>query len=211
MSSRPPSRRALAALLLVGLACVPAVACSGDDEQGTTSTTVGLSVPELDYPTFSDATQPVAVPKGRRFAIMLPADPANGWRWVVTSFDRDLLAPLGSEFDEDPERLAQATTTTTPPPPPPPESTTPEPGSTGTDEETTPTTADPATTTTVPGPLVQVISFAGKAKDVTTITLRYQRVGADPSDPGDDLEFVVLIDGATPPEPTSPETGLPPP
>jgi len=198
--------------VVVGVACLPAVACSGDDDSGTTSTTVALSAQGLDYPSFSDATQPVVVPKGRRFASMLPADPANGWRWRVMPVDRELLAPLGSEFDEDPALLAQATTTTTTAPPPI-DSTAPGPGSTDTVVESTTTTVVPGTSTTLPGPLVQIISFAGTARGITTITLRYEQVGTTDAEAEDlaEISFAVFIDDPPLPELPAPETTVPSP
>ena len=204
MSNRRLSRRALVALTLFGVGCLIAAGCSGDDDGGTPSTTAGTGV-GVTVPTFSDASVPVEVPVGQRFVIMLPADPAHGWRWVVDGVDTDKLAPLGSEFRDDPALLAQATTTTAPPPP---ETTGPEPG--GSTTESTTTTVVETTPTTTPGPLVQLLSFAGTRIDGTTLTLVYEPVVPGDADPADfpRVTFNVWIGGFQPPAPSS-ETTLP--
>jgi predicted secreted protein len=210
MSPRPPARRALAALSLFGCACLLVAACSGDGDAGapsTTSTTAGVldslcadGIGPLCVPTYSNPQVPVQVDVGRRFAILLPADPAHGWRWVVDPTDTSVLAPLGSEFREDPVLLAKSTTTTTttPPPPPPPD----QPDGDGngappsSESTTTTTTVPPSTTaTTAPGPLVQVVSYAGRSPGLADVTLRYERIGAD--EPGEVVTFQVLV--GTPP------------
>ena len=165
----------------------------------------------LDQPTVTaidDPAQTVAVPVGRRFAIMLPADPAHGWRWVVEPVDTRYLAPLGSEFRDDPALLERATTTTTTAPPPAPETTTVLPGQTTTTTAPPSTTGAPSTTTTAPGPLVQIISFAGRSPGVPIVTLHYERIGTgqDAPEPAQTLVFRVLV-GTPPPPPAS----VPPP
>lgn len=180
MTGPPPSRRALAVLAAVGTACLVVAACSGSEgpAEGTT-TTVTTTDESLQVPVYSDPTQVITVDVGRRFAVMVPADPAQGWRWVVEPVDTRVLAPLGSEFRDDPALLARATTTTTTAPPAeePASPTTLAPGRTSTTQATTSTTEAPSTTTTAPGPLVQIVSYAGRATGVATITLRYERIG----------------------------------
>jgi len=189
MSPRTPPRRALAALSLFGCACLAFAACTGDDGASGGTTTTSASTPSAACETgtealcvsaFSDPSQIVQVDVGRRFAIAMRADPANGWRWVVDPIDTALLAPLGSSFTDDPALLASATTTTAPPPLP---EDLPAPGPLDPDAEVT-TTAEPlpSTTTTAPGPLVQVISYAGRAAGFTQITMRYQRIGTSEDD-----------------------------
>jgi len=192
MTRPTPSRRALAALVALGVGCVGVVACSGDDGPGATATTTVTTVdPGLQVPVYSDPSQPIAVEVGRRFAIMVPADPAQGWRWVVEPVDTAVLAPLGSEFLDDPALVAQATTTTTAPPPPEETTTTTgRPGTSTSSTASTTTTEAPTTTTTAPGPLVQVVSYVGRAPGVATVTLRYARVGTTP---GDDDTAQVLV------------------
>ena len=201
MTSRPRSRRALAALAALGVGAIALVACSGTDGPavGATSTTA-TSVQALDYTGFSDPAQIVTVGVGRRFAIVLPADPAHGWRWVVEPVDTTILTPLGSEFRDDPTALAAATTTTTAPPPPEETTTTFVAGRSTTTTVPTTTTAGPTTTTTAPGPLVQIVSYAGRSANVTTVTLRYERIGTRDEAPeaAQVLVFTVLV-GTPPP------------
>ena len=226
MSTRPPSRRALVALSLLGCACLGAVGCSGDGGgSAATSTSTSTAPAELTYEAYSDPTALVQVDVRRRFAIMLPADPAKGWRWVVEPVDTNVLAPLGSEFREDPALLAQATTTTAPPPPELPsleelaELLAPgEDGPDGTAPGSTTTTAPPVTeppettTTTAPGPQVQIVSYAGRALGVASVTLRYERIGtADtPDEPARTVVFDVVVGEIfSPPDEPPPEETTP--
>ena len=197
----------LAALVLFGAGSLAVVACSGADGDDTSETTVTNVAPESTVSRFSDPNLPVAAPIGRRFAIVLPADPANGWRWVAAPVDATCLAPLGSEFPDDPELLAQATTTTTAPAPPeePPATV---PGATITTAPTT-TAAQAPPPTTVPGPLVQVISYAGKARCTAEITLGYERIGSaqEAPDPVEEITFTVVVGDPQLPAAESETTG----
>lgn len=205
MSTRRFSRRTLAALALFGSACLVVVACSdSDDATDPTSTTVS-TVDGVGVPTFSDPTQLVNVPVGRRFAVVLPADPAHGWRWVAGDLDTALLAPLGSEFRDDASLLAQATTTTTTAPPPPPEPTIPGTTSAST-TSTAPTTVPESTTTTAPGPLVQILSYAGTGPGVARLTLRYEQIGSN--EVAQEVTFEVVV-GTPPPLPPASEATVP--
>jgi hypothetical protein len=195
VTTPPPSRRALAALAALGVGAIALVACSGDEGPAASATsTTATTVEGLTYTAFSNPADTVTVDVGRRFAIMLPADPAHGWRWVVEPVDTTYLAPLGSEFRDEPTLLAQATTTTTEPPPPE-TTTTLFTGRTTTTTEPTPTTEGPTTTTTAPGPLVQIVSYAGRNAGQTTITLRYERIGTaeQPSEATQTVVFNVLV------------------
>lgn len=210
MSLRRPSRPALGALAMLAALGVTLGGCAGDD--GASPTTVTAPAPgledDLEFPAWSDPGQVVTIDTGRRFAIALPADPARGWRWVVGPVDTTYLVPLGTEFVDDQATLAQVTTTTTVPPPEDPGPTTTLLGAT-----TTSTTTEPpeTTTTTAPGPLVQVMSFAGRAGGLTEISVRYERIGATEEELADaeTLVFQVLIGTPPPPAPEG-ETDDPP-
>ena len=85
-----------------------------------------------------------------------------------------------------------------PPPPsrPPPETTTTLfTGRSTTTTEPTPTTEGPTTTTTAPGPLVQIVSYAGRSDGQTTVTLRYERIGTaeQPAEATQTVVFNVLV------------------
>ena len=73
----------------------------------------------------------------------------------------------------------------------------------------TPPTA-PSTTTTAPGPLVQIISYAGRSAGVTTVTLRYERIGTgqDAPEAAQTLVFNVLVGTPPPPPASAPPAGL---
>ena len=204
MTGRPLSRRGLGALVVVAaLLLFAGAACSGDGGGGTAATTTTTAPSDGSVPIVaSDPSVPVVVPVGRRFAIMLPADPEHGWRWVVEPVDTTYLAPLGSEFREDPDLLASATTTTTLPLPPEP--TDDLSGSTTSLEVSTTTTEAPSTTTTAPGPLVQIVSYAGRKDGATRITLRYERIGAADSESPETVVFTILVGNALPAVPESP-------
>ena len=86
------------------------------------------------------------------------------------------MGEVFASFRDDPALLAQSTTTTTAPPPPE-TTTTLFTGKTTTTTTPTSTTAAPTTTTTAPGPLVQVVSYAGRSTGNTKVTLHYERIG----------------------------------
>jgi hypothetical protein len=195
VTSRTPSRRALAALAALGVGAIALAACSGDEgPAASTTSTTSTTIEGLTYTAFSNPADTITVDVGKRFAIILPADPAHGWRWVVEPVNTTYLAPLGSEFRDDPALLAQSTTTTTEPPPPE-TTTTLFTGRSTTTTEPTPTTDGPTTTTTAPGPLVQIVSYAGRNAGVTKVTLRYERIGtADrPSEATQTVVFTVQV------------------
>ena len=199
---------ALTVFAVVGLVVA---ACSGGGGGGTSSTTDTTGGGSLQIPlVYTDPAQTVVVPVGRRFAIMVPADPAHGWRWVVEPVDTRHLAPLGSEFRDDPALLERATTTTTTAPPLAPETTTVLPGQTTTTTVPPNTTEAPSTTTTAPGPLVQIISFAGRSPGVPTVTLHYERIGTgeDAPEAAETLVFTVLVGTPPPPPVSEPPPGL---
>ena len=134
---------------------------------------------------FADPTQPVGVVLGRKFELVLPADPARGWRWVLEPIDTAVVVALSSTFIDDPDLLASTTTTTT----------TPE-GSATTEPAVT---WIPTTTTTIDpdaperAPLVQLITFAGRSLATTSIKLRYEPISGGTSNPRTvTFEVVVL-------------------
>lgn len=141
------------------------------------------SIDPLAVERHSDPTQPVGVVIGRRFELLLPADPTRGWRWVLEPFDTAVVVALSSTFVDDPALLNSTSTTST---------TTTAPGNgTGTGTGTTEPTVTwiPTTTTTIDpdspeaAPLVQIITFAGRSLATTAITLRYEPIGDNTANP----------------------------
>lgn len=132
----------------------------------------------------TDPNVPIVVELGHRFSVVLPADPGDGWRWTVEPFDTARLAALGSEFSDDDARRAAAVTVTTIPPTTPTTPTTVAPGRGPTTSTTS--TVPPAETPAPPAvpPLVQIISFAGRAAGTTTVSFRAaQIVATSPAPP----------------------------
>ncbi len=166
--------------LFVGAALL-AASCggssNGQNSLTTTSETNDTSTTTIDRlapVTFADPNQPVSVGLGRRFELLLPADPTRGWRWVLEPADTAVVVPLSSEFRDDPELLASTSTTTTLN-----QSSTASPAPTVTWEPTTTTTIDPNSPEAAP--LVQIITFAGRSLATTDIVLRYEQIGASSS------------------------------
>jgi len=132
-----------------------------------------------------DPAAPITTTIGKEFAIMLPADPGSGWRWVLAPIDNSRLIALGSRFSDDPELLGKAesavTTTTT--------------GVRAGNPSTSSTTQ-----TTLPAvlPLVQIISFAGRAVGPATISLSYDQIAGAPQAENKVVTFTVQIVPSTP-------------
>lgn len=187
--SRTPHRTATVVLVLVlGSALA---ACGGGG-----SSTNGGRAPDTTVPTdvviATDPAVPAVVQVGHRLSIVLPADPGGGSRWVLQPFDTSRLVALGSEFsDDEAERAASvivttttATTTTTTPP----------------GRATTTAAPDaPTTTTTALPPLVQVVSFAGRAEGTTTLTFRSNRIVPSPDERPMVVTWRVQVTAAPPP------------
>jgi hypothetical protein len=177
----------LSGIALMAVLVVPGGACGGgsDTSGGTDTSTTVVSVPALDYPHYSDPGSPISIGLSRRFAVVLPSDPESGWHWTGEPVDQTLLAPLGSEFRDDPDLLASipppTTTTTVPPFAPVPFGT------------STIVPAEPTTEGTAPAPLVQVISFAARGLGSTTVSFRYNRIGSADEAPAMTATFVVTI------------------
>jgi hypothetical protein len=155
---------------------------AGSDESATTSTLA----PSEATATYVDPAAPITTTVGKEFAIMLPADPGSGWRWVLTPIDNSRLIALGSRFSDDPELLAKvesATTTTT----------------TTRVRAENPTTSS-TTETTLPAvlPLVQIISFAGRAAGPATISFSYNQIAGVSQAPNNVVTFTVQVVPATP-------------
>ena len=162
----------IAVTLIVG-GCGDSAPSTGSDTD-TTSEPVDSTVDPLTTVRFTDPTQPVGVAIGRKFELVLPADPARGWRWVLEPIDTAVVVALSSTFIDDPELLASTSPTTTPEP-------------TGTTEPAV--TWIPTTTTTLEpdapenAPLVQIITFAGRSVATTAIRLRYEPISGGTSNP----------------------------
>lgn len=172
------ARRRTGALLLVGvLALGPGVAACGGSGSSGGEATPPTTIPD-DFVVATDPALPIQVEVGHRFAIVLPADPGEGWRWVVQPFDTTKLVALGSGFsDDEKERAASTAATST-------TSTTLAARATATSTTTTTNPDAPTTTTTAMPPLVQMVSFAGRAPGTASITFRAARiVETTPSSP----------------------------
>ena len=139
-------------------------ACGGGSSDDVT--TPPTTLPD-DVVLATDPNVPIVVEVGHRFAIVLPADPGDGWRWTVQPFDTSRLVALGSEFSSDDARRAGAATVTT--------TTAPVPAPTPTPTPTTPTPDGPPPSPAVP-PLVQIVSFAGRAAGTTTVAFSATRI-----------------------------------
>ncbi len=182
-----PALIALVGLILAG--------CTGDDTSTSDPTATTSPIPPaepvddpLAFTAYTDPAVPIVTAVGERFALLLDAEPSEGYRWeVVAAPDPAIAAPLGSQFL--PRDSVPTTTTTMPAPSPAPEAVAPE---------------DPAVapTTTVPTRSMQVLSYVGRAAGRTSVTLRYIRVGqpADASTPT--TTFTIEVLGPPPPAPT---------
>ena len=166
---RTPTRAALG-IVVLAIAMVVAAGCGGGSTTDPDRTTTTTTPEGLQFPAYADPATPIAVEAGRRFAIILPAEPAAGWHWVMGPIDTAIAIPLGSEFRDDETLLSRTITSLT---------------STTTLAPTTTTPLDPAgpadtttSTTTASIPVVQVQSFVGRAPGTTTISLRYERIGS---------------------------------
>jgi hypothetical protein len=124
--------------------------CSGGSSAGSdeSATTTSIAPPEATA-TYVDPAAPITTTVGTEFAIMLPADPGSGWRWVL--------------------RAGNLTTSST-------------------------------TETTLPAvlPLVQIISFAGRAPGPATISLSYNQIAGVPQAQNNVVTFTVQIVPAMP-------------
>ena len=166
--------------------------CAGSTPSSSSDTST-LNEPDttthdpLSTVRFTDPTQPVGVALGRKFELVLSADPTRGWRWVLEPIDTAVVVALSSTFIDDPDLLASTTTTTT----------TLE-GSATTEPAVT---WIPTTTTTIDpdaperAPLVQLITFAGRSLATTSIKLRYEPISGGASNPRTvTFEVVVLAE-----------------
>lgn len=187
MSDRPPTRAAIALRASLGsvtlLLALVVVGCSGDS--GSSSATTTAPTVEMREPTWTDPAVPIPVELGHRFAIMLPADPGSGWRWVLVPVDTTFLIPLGSQFSDDPDLSSQTAPVVTAFP-------------TTTTWITTTLPPDATTTTTTEVlPLTQLVSFAGRGAGTTAVTFRYEQIGAAPPEQPRIVSFTVVISPVT--------------
>ena len=186
---RAGARRRRQALTVVLGLVILLTGCSGDSspsaDQASTPTTVPGAV---ETPTYVDPAIPISSPVGREFAIMLPADPGSGWRWILSPIDNTRLIALGSHFSDDAQLLVEAETATT----------------TTTGVTTTVGTGAKDSTATTEAvsvlPLVQIISFAGRAVGPAALTFQYSQIAGTPQDKNRVLTFSVeIVPSTTPP------------
>lgn len=154
-------------VLAITAATAVMVSCGSADSTAPIVTTSTTTPVELRVGAFADPAAPVTVGLGRRFAILLPAEPNDGSYWVLESFDPDVLVPLGSVFSEEPALLAVMPTPTTDP--------------------TDPTTVAEPTAT------VQVVSFAGRIPATTRVVFRAERLGPEGPVTGERVVFEVTV------------------
>jgi predicted secreted protein len=194
--------------------------CTGSDTTADGTSDSTIAAPEerpaddpLAFTAYADPAVPITAAVGERFALLLDAEPTEGFRWeVVEQADPAVVLPLGSQFV--PRDTLGAATTTTTVPPPVPDPTEAAPADPAVDpavdptaddaaaldaapgEDTAPVTDAPAvpepTTTTVPTRSVQVLSYVARAPGRTTITVRYVRIGTTSEAPTT-LTFTVEV------------------
>jgi predicted secreted protein len=95
----------LAAAVVLALA-VAAAACSGDEPDASTSSTLDGATSQATAPSVAcytvdqaDPTGPITVSIGAQFAIVLDAEPSTGYSWQpVDPVDPGLLLTIGTEF-----------------------------------------------------------------------------------------------------------------
>lgn len=104
---RRRSIRTLVGAVGLALVVVVAMACSGDESGGSTSSTLSdpdgteVTAPAVDCYTAdqADPAGPIMVSIGAQFAIVLAAEPATGFSWQPTApVDPDVLLTVGTEF-----------------------------------------------------------------------------------------------------------------
>ena len=177
-------RRRHALALAIGVFVLLA-GCSGGSSAGSdeSATTTSIAPPEATA-TYVDPAAPITTTVGTEFAIMLPADPGSGWRWVLAPIDNSRLIALGSRFSDDPELLREAGSATT---------------TTTTGVRAGNLTTSSTTETTLPAvlPLVQIISFAGRAAGPATISLSYNQIAGAPQAQNKVVTFTVQVVPAT--------------
>jgi hypothetical protein len=185
MPDRPstplPSRARWGAAAVVLLLGILAIGCSDSSGTSDSSTTTSTPAPQFREVSYTDPAVPITIELGRRFSIMLPADPGSGWRWVLAPVDNAFLVPLGSEFSDDPDLAAQTSPAVT--------------AFTTTTAYVTTTLPPDATTTTTTAilPLTQIISFAGKGVGGTTATFRYEQIGTPSTEQPRTATFTITI------------------
>lgn len=177
------SRRRCALVVAIGLLTI-VVGCSSGSSSGANDSTTTTLEPSTPTPVYVDPATPITTPVGKEFEIMLPADPGSGWRWVLAPIDNTRLIALGSRFSDDPALLSKAeaaTTTTTAP-------------------AARAGVSTSSTTTTLPAvfPLVQIISFAGRAIGPATISLSYNQIAGAPQAENKVLNFTIQVIGEAP-------------
>lgn len=179
----PPSRLRHLVVVAIGLLTL-LVGCSSGTSSSSDQAPTETSIPgRVDPPTYVNPAVPISTAVGREFAIMLPADPGSGWRWVLAPIDNSRLIALGSGFSDDAELIAKAevataTTTTTPP---------------TTRFNAAAASSTTTTTTLAVLPLVQIISFAGRSIGPATLSFRYTQIAGQSQAENKVLTFVVQV------------------
>lgn len=165
------------------------VGCSGGSSSTTDQESTSTTVPGTpETPTYVDPAIPISTPVGKEFAIMLPADPGSGWRWILSPIDNSKLIALGSHFSDDAQLLAKADAATT--------------TTTAVTTTVRPSSTESSTTTTAQAvlPLVQIISFAGRAIGPTSISFQYSQIAGVPEAKNRVVTFAVeVVPNPTPP------------
>lgn len=177
------SRGRCALVVAIGILTILVGCSSGSSSTSSDSTTTTIE-PSTPTPVYVDPATPISTPVGKEFEIMLPADPGSGWRWVLAPIDNTRLIALGSRFSDDAALLSKAASATT----------------TTTAAAVRPGVTTSSTTTTVPAvfPLVQIISFAGRAIGPATISLSYNQIAGAPQAENKVLTFTVQVVGEPP-------------
>ena len=199
---------------MAAVAALTVAACTDDEPTGPTTTTVDevpTSVDDpLSYTAYVDPATPVVAAVGERFALVLDAEPTEGYRWeVVSEVDRAIVLPLGSQFVRRDAVPDLPTTTVAPPPPVDEPIDAPSEGGAEPTEPTTtapPTTAPPTTEPTPPSQSLQVLSYVARAPGTTTVELRYVRVG-QPDAEARTVVFTIEVPEPPPLFPAPPEEG----
>lgn len=174
----------------LGLSLVVA-ACGSTAHSGRSASTVGASattqIPPVAPPAFSDPSQPIRVPLGSSFELVLPADPRGGLSWqAVAPPNPVVLLSIGSSFRPLPPTTTTTSTTappttatTVPPTTAAPTTTLRRAGQTTTTTTTAPPPSTTTTTTFPPGATAQqVLLYGARGPGITALILRYSSPGA---------------------------------
>jgi len=99
--------RKVAHMCVIATAAVALAACSGEEASpsgstfgpGTTIAGDPTGTGALEYEAYSDASAPIYVALGRRFALQLDSEPGAGYSWQVSNTpDPAVVVPLGTQL-----------------------------------------------------------------------------------------------------------------